>query len=183
MSSAKHLLKLFKNVAKGTPSWSTSPSELLRKTFKSLEASESLAKGSIRSLEWILAAEGVLGLLVASHTSLIINPPLAVITKRLVRIVDLSKLLLGLRRVIDIRVVLFGKLEVTFLDVCRRGIPVHAEHIVEVILSTTSTASSRELSRTLLDQGTLYTIETADVLPVESEEGALSSGEAARPRH
>ena len=73
----KHLLKFLEYVSK-TTLCSTSSVKLAWETFKSLKAS--LAKWITSPRKWVFSTEWVLGLLISSHTSLVINSPLVIIT-------------------------------------------------------------------------------------------------------
>ena len=118
--TAKHLFELFKDVAKGclACSWSLAASELLREAFK---ASKALSKGTATATEGSLSTEGVLLLLITSHTSLVVYTPFVLVAQGLVCVVDLRKLLFSFRRLVNIRMVLLCQLEVGFLNISCRG--------------------------------------------------------------
>ena len=121
--TAKHFLKLFEYVAE--PTLRSSPFvELARETFKPPEAP--LAKWIASSCKWVLATERILCLLVSSHSCLIINSPLVIITQRLVSVVDFAEFLLGLRCFVYVRMILLGKFEICFFNVRLRCTPINA---------------------------------------------------------
>ena len=143
--ATEHLLELLKDVSKGTaPGASTSlrPPELVRET---LEACKTLAssEGATSPSERVLPTKGVLRLLIARHSCLVIHSSLPIVTQSLVSVVDLAKLFLRLCRRVHIWMVLFGELKVSLLDVGLRRVPIHIEHRVEVFRSvpTASPAS------------------------------------------
>jgi hypothetical protein len=93
------LLELFENIAEAsTTTLSASSSKLF---MKALEASKPLT-------ERVLSPKRVLLLFIASHTSLVIDPALALITKSFISIVNSSKFLFRFWSFVHIRVVLFG---------------------------------------------------------------------------
>ena len=114
--ATEHLFKLLKDVPERRLAWtSLLSSKLLREAFK---ASETLTTPKwISTSKRSLTSEGVLSLLVACHSSLIIDTTLAIITESLVGIVNLGKLFLGLSTRINIWMVLLRELKVRLLDV------------------------------------------------------------------
>jgi len=130
--ATKHALELIKNVAKGLALPTLSTSELLR---EALEASETLA-----ATKWVTLAEGVLPakrilrLLITCHACLVVDTSLSLVAQRLVRVVDLSKLFLGLFAGVHIRMKLLGHLKVGLLDIGLGSVPVQPKHPIIVII-------------------------------------------------
>lgn len=109
--ASEHAFKLLKNVTERARSL-----ELFREAIEAATAETSSAKASAG--EWILATERVLSLFVTSHSRLIVDFALALITQCFVGVVNCCELLLGFRRLVDVRVVLLCQLEVLLLDIC-----------------------------------------------------------------
>ena len=141
--STKHLLEFLEDVAEPSLTSTTSLclSKLLREAF---EASETLAASSERSTstEWALAPKRILSLLITSHSCLIVNSALALITESLVGIVDFRELLLGFLARVDIGMVLLSKLKVTLLDVVLVCASVDSKQVVVIFLLISTTPSS-----------------------------------------
>ena len=106
LSTTKHLLKLFKNIAETTLLLAAEATSLTTATWEATKALEGIT----------LATEWILSLLVASHARLIIDASLLVITQSFVRVVNRSEFVLCLRGFVDVGVVLLGELEVSFLN-------------------------------------------------------------------
>ena len=106
LSTTKHLLKLFKNIAETTLLLAAEATSLTTATWEATKALEGIT----------LATEWILSLLVASHARLIIDASLLVITQSFVRVVNRSEFVLCLRGLIDVGMVLLGELEVSFLN-------------------------------------------------------------------
>lgn len=105
LTTTKHLLKLFKNIAETTLLLAAEATSLTA-TWEATKAFE----GITLTTEWILS------LLVTSHARLIIDTSLLVITQSFVRVVNRSEFVLCLRGFIDVGVVLLSELEVSFLN-------------------------------------------------------------------
>lgn len=112
----EHFLEFIEDVTKGALACPTlRPLKLIREAFESGE-SLAAAEGPTSSKR-SLPTEWVLSLLITCHSCLVIDATLIVITKRLVRVVNLGKLFLGLCARVHIWMVLLCHLKVGFFDI------------------------------------------------------------------
>jgi len=138
--TTEHFLKLIENVTKWTLAARTTLclSKLIREAFETCESLAAAKRTS--SSEGTLPTEWVIRLLITSHSRLVIDATLIIITESLVGIINLRELLLRLSTRVDIRMVLFGQLEVRLLHIGLRCVPVNIEQSIEVLVTWTSTS-------------------------------------------
>lgn len=89
--------------------------------------------------EGTLASKGVLLLLVASHSRLVVDASFSLVAQSFVGVVDLCKFFFRLGAWIHVGVVLLGKLEVALFDVGLTCVSVDAEQAVKVLISVSTT--------------------------------------------
>lgn len=102
--------------------------ELIIEAFETREPLS--ASSEATCTEW----SSCLLLLISIHTSLIVDLPLSFISECLISLINRSKLLLGARVLVDIRMILFGQLEVSLLDLVLAGPLRDIQRLIEVLV-------------------------------------------------
>lgn len=130
---SEELLELFKYVAEGTLSAGATLATsklLVLETFEAREAAEAASESAERVSSRLL-------LLVTSHASTVVDALLALVSERLIRLVDLSELFLGTCAPVHIGMVFFSFLEIRLLDVNLRGTLLGSKDFIEVFAAAT----------------------------------------------
>jgi hypothetical protein len=127
--ATEHLLKFFKNIAE---------TSLLSSKWISLAALApkgitTLATEASETVERVLAPKWVLCLLIAGHPRLVVNASLSLITECFICSWDLWEFIFGWIALIDVRMVLFGQLEISLLDFVLACILAHTQLLVKVL--------------------------------------------------
>ena len=165
---SEELLELFEYVTERTLSGSATSEGLVLESLESGEPAEAAAKSSER------VATGLL-LLIASHSSAVVDALLLLVTERLICFIDLGELFFGARALVHIRMILFSFLKVSLLNFTLRRVSVAAEYRVIVFASTTPIEMSR-LNTTKHPAACLILHKTASAATMETSH-------ASRPTH